>query len=474
MRGAPPASATRAGASTRATSATATSATATSGTRSATGPHRAGRSATPGPADLVAVTRPLEAEPDLIALGSRPDGVLWANEELGLAGTGVALRLEHPGDGTAVADALAAIESDDPLARPGTGPVAFGSLPFRPDAPGHLVVPRRILGRSGGQWWETVVSIRPGSDASWPAGATAAAAEGDAAANGTSTAADLPAATGLAPDEFDLRPSLSHAEWKQSVADAVETIRGGAMDKVVLARRVDVVANRPFVIAEVLSRLTALYPACMIFHVEGFIGASPELLVRREGDRFASHPLAGTVARSGDRAADDALIAGLLASPKERWEHRIVIDQLGAALTPWCEHLDVPGTPSVLGLRNVSHLATLITGSLAERAGGLPTALDLVRAICPTAAVAGHPTERALAYIADTEGFDRGPYAGPVGWVDARGDGAWALGIRSARIDGERASMYAGVGVVGDSDPVAELAETQLKLQALLAALVRP
>jgi menaquinone-specific isochorismate synthase len=414
------------------------------------------------PADLVAVTRPLDDAPDLIALGARPDGVLWMAEEVGLAGAGVALRLEV-GDGSPpVAEALEAIERHDAVGLPGTGPVAFGSLPFRPEAPGHLVVPRRILGRSGGRWWETVLHVRPGAGGSRPDGFEEGPATGDAGAGG------------VAPDEFDLRPSRSHAEWKRIVAEAVETIRGGELDKVVLARRVDVVANRPFVLPEVLSRLAALYPACMIFHVEGFVGASPELLVRRHGDRFTSHPLAGTVARSGDRAADDALIAGLLASPKERWEHRIVIDQLSAALAPWCEHLDVPGTPSVLGLRNVSHLATLITGQLAERSGGLPTALDLVQAVCPTAAVGGHPTDRALAHLEGVEGFDRGPYAGPVGWVDARGDGAWALGIRSARIEGDRASMYAGVGVVGDSDPVAELAETQLKLQALLSALVRP
>jgi menaquinone-specific isochorismate synthase len=458
MRSAPPASTTR---------ATQPAVGAVHGTTRPVSPATRDsrrRSDGPAPSDLIATTRPLDAEPDLIGLGSRPDGVLWANEELGLAGSGVALRLEHPEDGGTVAAALAAIDSDDPFGLPGTGAVAFGSLPFRPGAPGHLVVPRRILGRSGGRWWETVVRIRPGVDASWPAASTGATSDGQAE----------PSAPNLAPDEFDLRPSMSHADWKQTVADAVETIRGGELDKVVLARRVDVVANRPFMVAEVLSRLTALYPACMIFHVEGFIGASPELLVRREGDRFASHPLAGTVARSGDRAADDALIAGLLASPKERWEHRIVIDQLSAALAPWCERLDVPETPSVLGLRNVSHLATLITGRLAERAGGRPTALDLVQAICPTAAVGGHPTDRALAYLDAVEGFDRGAYAGPVGWVDVRGDGAWALGIRSARIDGERASMYAGVGVVGDSDPVAELAETQLKLQALLAALVRP
>jgi menaquinone-specific isochorismate synthase len=151
-----------------------------------------------------------------------------------------------------------------------------------------------------------------------------------------------------------------------------------------------------------------------------------------------------------------------------------VIDHLAETLAPWCETLEMPETPVVLGLRNVSHLATPIAGTLAVRDGRIPTALDLVAAIHPTAAVGGHPSGDALAYLDKVEGFDRGTYAGPVGWVDARGDGAWALGIRSARLDGPRASMYAGVGVVADSDPAAELAETQLKLQALLAALVRP
>ncbi|MBO0692921.1 MAG: isochorismate synthase [Acidimicrobiaceae bacterium] len=266
---------------------------------------------------------------------------------------------------------------------------------------------------------------------------------------------------------------MPHEEWMRLIAETVERIRNGELDKVVLARRVDVMANRPFVLSEVIARLVALYPACMVFHLGGFIGASPELLVCREGDRVSSHPLAGTVARSGDRAADEALVAGLLASHKDRSEHRIVVDHLVEVLGPWCEQLEVPDTPVVLGLRNVSHLATPIHGRLARREK-LPTALELVAALHPTAAVGGHPAAEALDYLEKVEGFDRGPYAGPVGWVDARGDGAWALGIRSARVEGNRASMYAGNGIVAESEPAAELAETQLKLQALLAALVRP
>ena len=167
------------------------------------------------------------------------------------------------------------------------------------------------------------------------------------------------------PDQFNLTPSLPQSDWKALIAATVERIAAREFDKVVLARRVDIAANRPFVISDVLARLVALYPSCMIFSVDGFIGASPELLIGRRGDQVDSHPLAGTVARSGDAHADEALVAGLMASPKARGEHQVVVDMLRQALAPVCADLDVPETPSILGLRNVSHLATRITGRLA-------------------------------------------------------------------------------------------------------------
>jgi menaquinone-specific isochorismate synthase len=261
-----------------------------------------------------------------------------------------------------------------------------------------------------------------------------------------------------------------------------------------------VTANRPFVTSDVLSRLLALYPTCMVFRVDGFLGASPELLIERRGAHVASHPLAGTIGRSGDLATDEALIAGLLASPKDRREHAYVIEGLRRTLGPVCESLDIPDKPTVLELRNVCHLATRLAGVLSagpdvppgSYAGpgrvqaespadepahpglGVPTALQLVARVHPTPAVGGTPTNEAVAYIGEVEGFDRGRYAGPVGWMDARGDGSWAIGLRSAYVDGDHASMYAGVGVVAGSRPRAELEETQLKLQALLAALIRP
>jgi isochorismate synthase EntC len=194
-----------------------------------------------------------------------------------------------------------------------------------------------------------------------------------------------------------------------------------------------------------------------------------------------SHPLAGTVARSGDDVTDAALVAGLMASAKDRREHQLVVDAIAGRLAPLCRTLDVPAEPSVLALRNVSHLGTAIRGSLMaadgaamSSAASLPTSLELAALLQPTPAVGGHPTEAALQWQRDHEGFERGCYAGPVGWVDNRGDGEWALGLRSANVSGRHASLYAGNGIVAGSGPEAELAETQLKLQALLAALVRP
>jgi menaquinone-specific isochorismate synthase len=423
-------------------------------------------------ADLVATTRRIAGGDtgvdarhlDLLA-ASGPDGLFWQHEDDGLAGRGVALRITLPdgleGQGSrAVTDALAVIERDDQMRGPGTGAVALGALPFTRGASGSLVVPEVVVGRKGDDGWVTVVSRRDD-----PSGVESLAASMQAAAiSGERDRANPPS-------QFTLTSVLDHDEFEDLVAAAVERIGGGALGKVVLARRIDVEANRPFVTSDVLSRLLALYPTCMVFRIDGFLGASPELLIERHGRHVASHPLAGTIARSGDIATDETLIAGLLASAKDRREHAYVIDALHRELATVCDDLDVPDKPSVLELRNVSHLATHITGVLTAPA---PTALDLVARVHPTPAVGGTPTAAATAYIAEVEGFDRGRYAGPVGWMDANGDGTWAIGLRSADVDGERASMYAGVGLVTGSDPVSELAETQLKLQALLAALVRP
>jgi menaquinone-specific isochorismate synthase len=353
-----------------------------------------------------------------------------------------------------VAELLATIASDDQVGGPGCGPVVLGALPFDDRPATRLVIPASVVGRAAdGRGWLTTVGP-----------------------NGVApTAFDLTALSTLPaiapPDRFSLVSVRSHEEWSKLVEEAVGVIRSGRLAKVVLAREVLVEANRAFVPADVLRRLHALYPSCMLFSADGFLGASPELLVSRRGRHVRSQPLAGTVARSGDPRADERLTEAMMNSAKERQEHRLVVDEVTAGLRPVCDRLDVPDSPSIVPLRNVSHLGTPIAGRLTSPP---PTALELVARLHPTPAVAGSPPGAAAVYLKAVEGFDRGHYGGPVGWMDASGDGDWAVGIRCAEVVADAAKLFAGVGVVADSDPDAELAETQLKLQALLAALVRP
>ncbi len=217
------------------------------------------------------------------------------------------------------------------------------------------------------------------------------------------------------PDDFRLASARPHQDFLDRVGAALAEITSGRLAKVVLAREVTVHANRPFRQADLLGRLRALHPSCTAFAVEGFLGASPELLIRRTGARIASEPLAGTAARSGDPEADRRAEAALLASAKERSEHRVVVDTIAEALAPVVEHLDVPDEPVVHELRNVSHLGTSITGTLARRDGGYPSALDLLGLLHPTPAVAGTPVDLALEYLAKLEELDRDRFGGPVG-----------------------------------------------------------
>jgi menaquinone-specific isochorismate synthase len=419
------------------------------------------------------VSTTIEVDAKLMPVAVRAAGHdgrrLWSRADASLLALGEALRLPMPASWAApertsvVQDVLSAITVHDDLALPGCGPVAIGALPYDPAAGGHLVVPRLTLGRQGAKTWATLIE---------PSGTTGP----DLRRAVEDELAELrhePALEAL-PDGFELTACIPHDEWKQLVAKAVGEMAGGSLAKVVLARQVEVLANRPFVLPETLARLASLYPSCTVFHVEGFIGASPEVLVRRMGAEILSHPLAGTVARSGDPATDEALLAALMASRKDRHEHQLVVDAIAAKLRPFCSTLEVPKAPTVVPLRNVSHLGTEIRGALSTGSAALPTSLELAALLQPTPAVGGLPVGAALRWQRDNEGFDRGCYAGPVGWLDSRGDGEWALGLRSASVSGRRAVLYAGNGIVAGSDPDAELAETQLKLQALLAALVRP
>jgi len=255
------------------------------------------------------------------------------------------------------------------------------------------------------------------------------------------------------------------------VAPARDRIKAGEFNKVVLARELLLKTDQPIDVSAVLRRLNQAFSTAIIFAVDGFIGASPELLVSREVDLVRAHPLAGTAPRSSDPVRDAELAVALNLSTKDQREHRITIDWLLDTLLPYCSYVDAEPEPAIITLPNVHHLGTRVEGRLSSPAVSV---LELVAALHPTPAVGGDPQDLALKVINTAEPGDRGLYAGPVGWVDGEGNGEFAVGLRSSHVTGDAASIWAGVGVVGESDPESELAETRAKFQAMLGALLRP
>jgi isochorismate synthase len=261
-------------------------------------------------------------------------------------------------------------------------------------------------------------------------------------------------------------------DYAAAVATAVDRIRRGELRKVVLARTVEVRAGRALDPRLLLHRLRAVDPHAYTFAAptnDGVIvGASPELLVSRVGREVRSNPLAGSAPRSGDADEDRTNAEALVASSKDQEEHAIVVDAVAETLEPFCDQLTWDPEPILRETPNIWHLSTRFRGVLREPA---PSALDLVAELHPTPAVAGAPRDAALDTIAELEPFDRGRYAGPVGWVDADGDGEWAIALRCAELRGDRAILYAGAGIVADSDPARELDETERKFRSFLDAL---
>ena len=404
--------------------------------------------------ELVARTARLDGDVDLLAVAGA-DGVLFSRNRVGFAGRGTACRLPV----ATASRALAAMAVDDPIDRPGTGPVAFGALPFLADLTAELVVPALVVGcdATGTRW---VTTVGP-EDPARPDPVSALAA----------TLGDEPPPATAGPSAFEVRSTRPPEAWTVAVATATGRIGAGQLDKVVLAREVVVTADAPIPIATVLTRLAQSYPDCFLYLVDGFCGASPELLVGRSGDIVRAQPMAGTAPRRGDPAADARLAAALLASTNYRHEHQVTIDAVHDGLLAFCSYVDFEPEPSVVALANVAHLATSVEGRLSHPPASI---LELVAALHPTPAVCGRPRQAALDLIAELEGLERGPYAGAVGWVDRAGNGQFAVSIRGASIDGPVARVVAGNGIVGDSDPATELSETRAKLQAMLAAIVRP
>ncbi|KZX21536.1 isochorismate synthase MenF [Rathayibacter tanaceti] len=371
-----------------------------------------------------------------------------------MSGRGETLRLEFSGPGrlreaAETWRALAASATvDDPLGLPGTGLVAFGAFTFSSDsrATSVLIVPRTIVGSRDGRSWLTRIA---------PVG---------------SSLPDLPVEQALGQEyRVALEPgAMSPEAYRAAVASAVATVRAGHLEKVVLARDLTGRLPRDADLRRVLGTLASGYPDCWTFAVDGFVGASPETLVAVDRGIVSARVLAGTSARGADAADDAAAASALLASAKDRSEHAFALASLLHELHPHTRELSAGAEPFTLRLPNLWHLATDVRGLL----GDASTALDLVGALHPTAAVAGTPTTEALALLKRLEPFDRGRYAGPVGWIDGHGDGEWAVGLRSAEVSPDGTiTAWAGAGIVADSDPDSELAETGMKLRPMLDAL---
>src|SRR6056297_3015679 len=403
---------------------------------------------------LIATTSPIADLDDLLAALPRIGGLCWVRRGEGLVGWGIAAKLQVRGVErfsraqrwwTELCDRLTI---EDSVSVPGTGPIAFASFAFDPDDASELIVPKVLIGQRSGQTWVTTIHTegKEPPDTTWSAdvvGEPTAVAWKDGA--------------------------LSAPEWEKAVARAVERIAGGELDKVVLARDVIATIEGDIDPRLMLRRLADDYPTCWTFQVAGLLGATPELLVRRTGDLVTSRVLAGTVRRRGDSQQDEGLAQALLASDKDLAEHAYAVKSVAKALATHCTDLDIPEKPTVLELANVQHLATDVTGRLADDA----SILALAASLHPTAAVCGTPTERALAMIADLEEMSRGRYVGPVGWFDARGDGEFGIALRCAELDIEAGTVraFAGCGIVAGSDPERELAESRAKLVPIRTAL---
>jgi menaquinone-specific isochorismate synthase len=399
--------------------------------------------------DLTVETRRIDPVPSLIPYADATHPLLFLRRGDGIAGLGEALRLEFRGP-TRIRDAAAAWREvaaratvDDDVKVRGSGLVAFGAFAFDDTSARSsvLIVPRVVIGRRDGVGWITRVN---GAD-------------------------DPVAASPLGPEyRLSLHPGAQDPDaYRAAVATAVRRILAGDLEKVVLAR--DLVGHVPESadLRRVLLELALGYPDTWTFAVDGHLGSSPETLVRVTEGTVTARVLAGSHARGADAEADAAASLDLATSSKDLDEHRFAVESVLAALRPHSPGITANELPFALKLPNLWHLASDVAGPLSDGSG----ALDLVAALHPTAAVAGTPTAAALAAIRDLEPFDRGRYAGPVGWVDQSGDGKWAISLRSAEVDADGTlTAFAGAGIVAESDPDRELAETKLKFRPIVEA----
>jgi len=330
----------------------------------------------------------------------------------------------------------------------GTGPILFTSFAFDENEESHLVIPQVIVGQKSGKSWITWIG-----DAEQP-----------------QLTSHTP--TNTHPTITWHEGSLSNDEWQARVATAVRKIKGAELDKVVLARDLTATADSPISARALIQNLESKYPTTWVFAVADLVGATPELLVRLSKSLVTSRVLAGTIRMTGDEARDMALAASLAKSSKDLEEHEYAVRSVADALAPYCSSTNVPESPFVLHLANVMHLATDVTGVVNDSA----TPVDIftvIGSLHPSAAVCGTPTEKAKAVINELEGMNRSRYAGPVGWVDSRGDGEIGIALRCGLLADDKKSirLFAGCGIVAGSNPADELAESQAKLSPMRTAL---
>jgi salicylate biosynthesis isochorismate synthase/menaquinone-specific isochorismate synthase len=426
-------------------------------------------------------------DPSGIAAGSRWEGEPWfcleqpEREGAALSGLGCVRRLEAHGEDRFVEVARrwralsASALADTRPGPPGTGLVAVGGFAYADDgggsdgwrgfAPASLIVPEISLCRRGGETALTVnLEVAPDDTPD------------DARVRATSRLEELRRVQLplLDPDPagaYRVHSPMPPTHYEEAVGRAVERIRAGEVEKIVLARELEVHAPVPHDPGAVLGLLRQEFPSCYVFAVgrggSTFLAASPELLVRREGQRASTVALAGSIGRSADPAVDDHLGERLLQSEKDREENAIVARRITRTLRPLSVWTTAAPEPVLVRVANIQHLATPIRAQLAT---AVPV-IELAGTLHPTPAVGGEPRDRAAAMIPALEGIDRGWYAGTVGWTDTSGDGEFCVALRCALLNAGLARLYAGCGIVRDSDPAAELGETEVKLAALLPAL---
>ena len=398
-------------------------------------------------------SREFDASADWQLLDHLPNNpLIFSRQGDGLVGYGEAARLSASGEHRleSLAEQWRELCThafvDDELQTSGSGLIAFGSFAFadQSDMSSVLVVPRVVLGKRDDRTWITEIV----------AAGEAFEYEDELPEFATQTGKYAPAQKVVFTDG-----DLDREGFTAAVARAVEHIRNHEIEKVVLARDIEAAMPVDADLRANLARLANRFATCWTYSVDGMIGASPELLVRVANGEVSARVLAGTAGRGTDPSIDIAISQALAGSAKNRNEHAFAVDSLVRSLTPYCTAIEADAQPFSLALPNLWHLASDVRGALRDNA----SSIDLAAALHPTAAVAGTPTQNAKRMLAELEGFDRGRYAGPVGWIGADGDGEWAIALRGAQLADGKIRAYAGCGIVAGSDPEAELAETELK-----------